>query len=117
MNQALVEQVKSKIDSRLVEYVRVKSRKSLGEETMEVIMVGAKIGCSDLEYFNNRWAHFMLHAGETKFEAICGDCKWKSGVKFPVLRKQKTRELACDKIVEFINKNTQAFIDCYKLEV
>lgn len=115
MNQALIEQIKSKIDTRLVEYVRVKSRKSLGEELLEVIMVGAKVGCSDLEYFNNRWAHFMLHAGETKFTVICGDCKWKSGVKFPVLRNQKSRELACDKIVDFVNKNVENFMSCYGL--
>ncbi|BES53132.1 hypothetical protein [Aeromonas phage phiWae14] len=111
--QALVEYIKPRIDSRIAEYVRVRSLKSVGEYTVEIIMVGAKQGCSDVEYFNARWAHFMLHDGDDKFTALCGDCKWKSGVKFPVLRNQKSLELACDKVIAFVNANVEIFKECY----
>lgn len=112
--QALVDIITPRLRDDLKPYVQISVVHCLGDYSVDIVMIGAGINCTDIEYYNTRWLHLAMFAGESKFEVVCGNYSWKSGVKKPTLRKYNTREAAALKAIEVVNNFADVFLEICK---
>lgn len=108
--QALVDAITPMLRDDLKPYVRISVVHCLGDYSVDIVMVGDGIDCGQTAFYNTRWLHLAMYTGESKFEVVCGNYSWKSGVKKPTLRKQKTREVAALKAIEVVNNFADVFL-------